>query len=296
MPDFLVFAAAVPKLFGAKIILDVHDLMPELYMCKFGAGSRHWFVQLITWMERRSVEFAHRAIAVHVPHRDALIGHGNPRKKFGVVLNVPDPRLFHRNGHQRTDNKFRLIYHGTVARRHGLEIALRAVHSVKREIPNLEFLVIGRGDDLERIKHLAGELGLIDCVQFLGTMPTEELPRFLSQADLGIVPLLYDPFTRHMLPLKLLEYVGMGIPCIVSETETVRAYFNDEMVRYCKPGDERSLAASILELYRHTERRTLLASNASRFNDAYNWDQERKNYFEMVDSLLTTVPNQTNQS
>ena len=65
MPDFLVFAALVPKLFGAKVILDVHDLMPELYMCKFRAGPRHFIIRLITWVERRSIGFAHQAIAVH---------------------------------------------------------------------------------------------------------------------------------------------------------------------------------------------------------------------------------------
>ena len=291
MPDFLVFAAAVPKLFGAKVILDVHDLMPELYTCKFGSGSRHWFVRVITWIERRSVNFAHRAIAVHVPHRDALVSHGNSLKKISVLLNVPDSRIFRRNGDHRSDDKFRLIYHGTVARRHGLEIALKAVHSIRAGIPNLEFLVIGRGDDLERVKKLAVDMGLMGCVRFVGAMPTHELPRHLVQADVGLVPILYDPFTRYMLPLKLLEYVGMGIPCIVSETETIRAYFSDDMVRYCKPGDERELAAAILELHQDADRRKQLVANASRFNTSYNWDQQRENYFELVDSLLPASRN-----
>ena len=42
MPDFMVFVAIVPKLLGAKVILDVHDLMPELYQSKFGLGQTHW--------------------------------------------------------------------------------------------------------------------------------------------------------------------------------------------------------------------------------------------------------------
>jgi glycosyltransferase involved in cell wall biosynthesis len=291
MPDFLVFAALVPKLFGARIILDVHDLMPELYMCKFKSGPGHFVVRFITWVERRSINFAHRAIAVHDPHRDALVEHGNTRQKFSVLLNVPDPRIFQRNGDHRNDRKFRLIYHGTVARRHGLEVALKAVGSVKNSIPNLEFLVIGRGDDLDRVKKLAEEMKLGACVRFLEAMPVEQLPAYLRQADVGLVPILYDPFTRYMLPLKLLEYVGMGIPCIVSETETIRSYFKDDMVRFCKAGDERELADSILELYRDPERRARLVANSSRFNDAYNWEQQKKNYFEMVDSLLPAACN-----
>jgi glycosyltransferase involved in cell wall biosynthesis len=289
MPDFLVFTAFIPKLFGAKVILDVHDLMPELYMCKFRSGPQHFIVRLITWIERRSIAYADKAISVHIPHRDALVGHGNAEQKFAVLLNVPDTRIFHRNGGREADGKFRLIYHGTVARRHGLEVALRAVSNVKRSIPNLEFLVIGGGDDLGRIKKIAAEMDLGDCVRFLGTMPTEELPQYLRRADLGVVPILYDPFTRYMLPLKLLEYVGMGIPCIVSETETIRAYFSDEMVRFSKPGDERELADGILELYRDPDQRARQVAEAARFNASFNWEQQKKNYFEVVDSLLATA-------
>jgi len=77
MPDFLVFTTIVPKLLGAKIILDIHDLMPELYMAKFGGDYRNWIVRMIMWIERRSVAFADRTIAVHEPHLDILVKHGN---------------------------------------------------------------------------------------------------------------------------------------------------------------------------------------------------------------------------
>src|SRR6185369_6944593 len=123
MPDFLVFTAFIPKMLGAKVILDVHDLMPELYICKFKKPD-NWKIRFITWVERRSIAFADRALAVHIPHQNALIGHGNPRSKFSVLMNVPDPRIFEQkmDPAPRENNKFRLIYHGTVARRHGLEI------------------------------------------------------------------------------------------------------------------------------------------------------------------------------
>jgi glycosyltransferase involved in cell wall biosynthesis len=287
MPDFLVFAALIPRLFGAKVILDVHDLMPELYICKFGPNRRRLFVKFITWIERRSIAFADRAIAVHIPHRDALVQHGNAADKFIVLLNVPDPHIFERNGHFRSDERFRLIYHGTVARRHGLDVALRAVASVKDQIPNLEFLIIGHGDDLPRVKRLAEELNLKGCVRFLGTMPVEQLPNHLVQADVGLVPILYDGFTRYMLPLKLMEYARMGIPAIVSDTETIRAYFDSQMVRFCKPGNEQDLADAILELYRHPDRRDQLVRAVGRFNSTYNWDQQKKVYFELVDGLVT---------
>jgi glycosyltransferase involved in cell wall biosynthesis len=293
MPDFLVFAAAIPKLFGAKVVLDVHDLMPELYMSKFKATSRHPIIRILRWTERRSIAFAHRAIAVHQPHLQALASHGNPTDKFGILLNVPDPRIFHRNGAPRVKpgSRFRMIYHGTVAPRHGLEVALKATARVKAAIPELEFVVIGGGDDLDRIKALAIELGLQSQVRFLGRMPVEQLPHQLSHVDVGLVPILYDDFTRYMLPLKLMEYVGMGIPAIVSRTETIKAYFDDEMVQYVSPGDERELAEAILELHRDPEKRARLVTNAETFNARYRWDEHKKSYFQLLDSLLPAARN-----
>jgi len=117
MPDFLVFAASIPKLFGAKIILDVHDLMPELYMTKFETDQNHKLIRFIRWVETRSIAFAHKAIAVNVPHRDILVEHGNPKDKFTILLNLPDPAIFDRseNVQRISDGKFRLIFHGIIA-------------------------------------------------------------------------------------------------------------------------------------------------------------------------------------
>ena len=286
MPDFLVFAALVPKVFGAKVVLDVHDLMPELYICKFKVRPEHPNIRLITWVERMSIAFAHRAIAVHEPHLKALLSHGNPAAKFEILLNVPDPAIFQTRKTGRADERFRLVYHGTIAPRHGLEVALRAVHAVKARIPQLELLIIGAGEDLERLKKLAGELDIKENVRFVPPMPVEDLPRHLHQADVGIVPILYDEFTRYMLPLKLLEYVGLGIPVISSRTETIEAYFGEGMIHFCQPGDVDDLAGAILLLHQYPEKRRRLVESSATFAVTHNWADQKVVYFRLIDSLL----------
>jgi len=258
MPDFMVFVAIIPRLIGAKVLLDVHDLMPELYQSKYGLHESHWLIRFITWTERRSVGFAHRAIAVHKPHLDALVGHGNPAEKFIVLLNLPDPKIFSKRtgAGSASDNSFRLIYHGTVAKRHGLRVALRALPHVKEEIKDLTFQIVGVGDDLPYLIELAEELDLADCVSMSeGWLPKEELVPVILNADIGIVPTLNDDFTKYMLPTKLLEYVALGIPVICSRTETVQAYFDDSMIQYVEPGDANDLAEKILDLYRNPGKR-----------------------------------------
>jgi len=290
MPDFLVFAASVPKLLGAKIILDVHDLMPELYMTKFEADQNHTLIRFIRWVETRSIAFAHKAIAVNVPHRDILVEHGNPKDKFTILLNLPDPAIFDRseNAQRRSDGKFRLIFHGIIAKRQGLDIAIRAVGKARKDVPNMEFSIIGVGGDRDRLVGMVDEMGLSDCIRFSdGAIPLEEVPVRIKQADIGMVPILNDSFTRYGLPVKVLEYVGVGIPVISSRTPTLQFYFDETMLRYFEPGNETELAEHLVDLYRNPRKRKQLVSNANRFNEEFNWENQRIEYYSLVDSLCS---------
>jgi glycosyltransferase involved in cell wall biosynthesis len=248
MPDFLVFSAIVPKLLGAKVVLDVHDLTPELYATKFGAGQ----------------------------------------EKFFILLNTPDQRVFNREGSfsPRRDGRFRVIYHGTLSRRHGLETAIRAAAALRTKIPALSLEIIGDGDDLSRLKKLAEELSLGDVVSFSGRfVPMMELCSMIRSCDLGVIPIFNDVFTRYMLPTKLLEYTFLGIPSVVSRTSTIEAYFDDTMVRYVEAGSVQSLADAVEDLYRHPEKRDALVRNSNRFNEEFSWEKQKGLFYDFVDGL-----------
>ncbi|MEA2281797.1 MAG: hypothetical protein QOK21_2404 [Solirubrobacteraceae bacterium] len=285
MPDSLVFSAAGAKLLGAKVIIDVHDLMPELYASKFGLGERHWFIRLLGLLERRSVAFADRAIAVHRPHLDALVRHGNPREKFTVLMNVPDSTLFHARPAPPPASPFTLIYHGSVGSRHGLDVAVRAAALARSAVPDLELRIIGDGDFFPSIRALVEDLGVQDVVRLdQRFVPIEELLPTIQRASIGLVPILDDPFTRYMLPVKLLEYVALGIPVIASDTETIRSYFDDAMLCFSRPGDPEELARKMIEM-RDPARQARHVEAAARFNAEHTWERERATYLTLVDSL-----------
>ena len=288
MPDFMVFTALVPRLTGAAVLLDVHDLMPELYMSKFKLNRKHRLIRAITNIERASVGFAHRAIAVHQPHLDALVAHGNSMDRFEILINTPDPSVFGSPINRDTGDSFKLVYHGTISRRHGLEMALRATSLARRQIPTLKLSIIGDGDDLDRLMNLAEELGLDGTVEFSrGSVPVHELPSLLAGAHLGIVPLEKDSFTQYMLPVKLMEYVALGIPAIVTRTKTIEHYFNDSMVEYISGGSAEELAESIVRLYRAPKRRQEMARCADEFTKRHNWSKQKLVYYRLVDSLAS---------
>jgi glycosyltransferase involved in cell wall biosynthesis len=294
MPDFMVFAAVMPKIMGSKIVLDIHDLMPELYCTKFGLAEDHPIIKIITLFERLSTRFAHRVIAVHRPQSRLLVKHGIPHWKIQTIMNAVDDKIFRSDEKIRRPDKkantFTLVYHGTLVKRYGVDVAIRAVRLAKEKIPRLRFLIYGEGNDLDELEALAEELNLSNTVIFSRKfLPLEQIPPALAQADVGLVP-NRDTGRDNVLPTKLLEYVTLGIPAIVSRTDTVEAYFDDTMVRFVRPGDEQQLTEAILELYYHPEKARHIAQNAHRYNEQYGWTRQRAAYYSFIDSLLHDSP------
>ena len=110
----------------------------------------------------------------------------------------------------------------------------------------------------------------------------------LERASVGVVPIVDDPFTKYMLPVKLLEYVALGMPVIASSTATIRTHFSNEMLAFIPPGDADALAARIVELYRDPTRRSSLAAEADKFTHEHNWPREKTRYYQLVDSMVTS--------
>jgi len=282
MPDFLVFAAIVPRSFRKKLILDIHDTMPETYTAKFNKSSSLLFNALCL-EEFICCALSHRIICVNHAQRDVLLNRGLPREKVRICLNVPDHNRFN-SGEIRTDDEiedapFRIVYHGTIEKRFGIDLAIEAVSRLADEVPNLEFHIWGRpwGDgDVDNFVRLSKELGVKDRVHFIRNgIPFERLPLELRHMDLGIVGNRKNVATELMLPVKMLEYVALGIPVIVPRLKAIEYYFSDEMVCYFEPENIDSMASAILRLYKDKSLRKAQAEKAKAFVAQYGWEKHQ---------------------
>lgn len=289
LPDFLVFAGLVPKLTGARLILDIHDVMPEFYASRFGSDMTSWPVRLVRWQERLACRFADHVITVTDLWREALIGRGLPAQKVSVVMNVANDRFFRHAAPAPPDTtRFKLLYHGTITHRYGVDLLLHALDRVRREVPHVQLTIHGVGEYRTTLLHLADQLQLGNCVQFSDHfVPTPELPQFIRQADLGIVPYRRDIFTDGILPTKLMEYVAVGVPVIAARTPVIADYFDDTMVQFFTPGDAEDLARCILALHADRQQLASFAHNADTFNQRYNWSAVSAGYIALVDRLQT---------
>ena len=287
LPDFLVFSALVPKAMGARIVLDLHDLMPELYTAKTGAGLNGPLARVLRLQERIAARFADHVITVTAGWRDTLIGRGVHPNKVSVVMNLADPKVFPpRRFNSKDAEGLTLVYHGTFASRYGVDVIVRALSELRDEVPRARLMLLGDGETRQELVELIGVLGIEDRVELSkGMVDTTELPDLLASADVGVVPNRSNVFTEEILPTKLLEYVAMGIPVIAARTHTVSKYFDEEMVEFFRPGDVDDLADRIRGLDKDRDRLKDLSRNAAAFNRVYDWASAASDYADLMESM-----------
>ncbi len=293
MPDLLVWAAWPARWLGAKILLDFHELMPELFASKFTAGMDHPLPRLLARIETAAARFADGCLAVSQPCLDRYRARGAPAERFHIVMNSADPALFPPLEHRRPEppgsGPLRLVSHGTLVERYGYDLILDALARLRDVAPelHLELEILGAGEQLPALRRQRALLGLADRVRLPGPIPLDRVAERVGRAQIGIVANRSDPFTDLVVPTKLMEYAALGIPAIAPATPAVRAYFDDDMLRLFQPGDADDLARSILELARDPDLRAELAQGMrERFQPRYGWSRMASRYVEIVESLV----------
>jgi glycosyltransferase involved in cell wall biosynthesis len=289
IPDFLVFAGLVPRLFGTKVVLDVHDSVPETFATKFSDGSAFWTALCLE--ERVSALVAHKVICVNHPQRDALVARGIPASKTFISMNMADPLIFKpsaANGRPHaTAETFNLVYHGTMAERLGVDLIIRAVARLHERVPRLRLHLWGSGDDLAAFQRLAEELDTDDAVSFIPKgYPLEELPSRLNSMDLGVVGNRRSAACDLMLPVKLVEYVSLGIPAVVPRLKTIEHYFSDDMVSFYEPENVTSLSDAIYRMYSESAIRVTQAARASQFLGEFGWERQGTELVNLYQQLV----------
>jgi glycosyltransferase involved in cell wall biosynthesis len=292
MPDAAILSALPCRLFGSRIVLDIHDTMPELYLDKFEGGRGRLGPRLLMAGERLSAWLADRVLAVHDLHAARLRQAGIPAEKIVVVTNGPDPRIFKPNGCAGRplavagDGPFTVVCHGTVTRRLGLVTAIEAMALVRGRLDDVRLRIIGTGDYLSEIKALSRRLNVESVVSFEDPVPIHQLPQKLSASTVGLVPNYSTRATELMLPVKLLEFATLGIPVIAARLRTIEHYFGADAVRYFTPGSSRELAQAIEDLYFNPAQRCALSRCAARVVRELSWPAQSLRYYEAIDTLL----------
>jgi glycosyltransferase involved in cell wall biosynthesis len=214
-----------------------------------------------------------------------LINRGIPEKKISISMNVPDHKVFKMHSDYKLDakanNKFMLIYHGTLAKRLGIDLAIQAISKLVKMIPGLEFHIYGGGEDSDELIQLSKALRVEPFVHFHSTVQIRSLIPIIQKMHLGVVSNRKNIATELMLPVKMLEYVALSIPVVAPRLKTIQYYFEEDMVSYFEPDDVDSLTKTILELYSDKARRRTQAEKAKEFINKHGWEKQQMDFINL---------------
>lgn len=292
MPDILVAAGIFPRFFGARVILDQHDPMPELMMTIFGKSRDSFAVRLMASMEKWSLGRADRVITVNEACRKIFAGRSCPEEKIGVVMNTPDEKVFAfraANSYKTRSaaDPFVIMFHGGLVERNGLELVIDALAMVQEELPNAELRVYGGTTSyLQRVLEKAARLGIKEKIHYYGPKSIEELVPAIEAADIGVIPNQYNPFTEINTPTRIFEYLSLGKPVIAPGTSGIRDYFDDKSLLFFVPGKADDLAAKLVYAFTSPSFIREKALRGQEVYSHYTWQQEKQTLLGLVSGCL----------
>jgi len=291
MPDFLVFSTVVPRLFGTKVILDIHDPMPDTFVSKFKRDKGGFYYRILLWQERLSAAYSSRVITVHHPVKEGiLVKHGMAPDSIGVIANFADSDLFPLRKRFHVDDGIHFVFHGTILERAGLRMLMAALAQVQHK-DRIHVTIIGEGDFSPALNELIDSLELANVVTFdHHSYPAHSISDRIADCNVGLVPLVISATTNYALPLKLLEYISLGLPVLSVRNDAIAYYLCEEDCMFFQWDDPASLAAAIDRIVENPDILLHYRGRSVAMRERLSWTGEKAKYISMLKQLTCTSP------
>ncbi len=258
LPEYLLLFVAWVRLFGTRRILDGRDLTVDLLKSRWNGIAVTLLKPLAVILERLVASLCCEIITASNGFKRALIARKIKENKITVIFNTADTSVFtpvkNRSYEVGENGQLRLIYHGTVAPRFGVIVAIKALACIRKNYPGVVLFIHGMWDSAYKreIDKVIKSNALENHVRFNGVVSIEEINKLLQTVHLGIVPYLSDPFMNKALSTKTFEYIAAGLPVVASRLDSCTELFDDDCIHYAEPGNAKDLADKIIELARNS--------------------------------------------
>ncbi len=283
MPDFLVFITLIPKIFGARVILDMHEITPEFFQYKFGSKKKSFVIQVCRFIEYSTLHFADYVVTVTDKIKEIFVNRNNI-KNIVVIMNTdyfsPDSGF-----NISKAEYFEMVYHGILTDLYSLDLPIRAISLVKNKTAmKFRFNIYGDGPTKSCLEKLVKELDLQDTVIFHGKISHEEIIRVLKKMNLGILTFRRNKFIDLSFSNKLSEYVNNCVPVLTTRLPSVLDYFDEDDLLLCDDNIE-SIREKLLEIINGKIDLKKQVLSAKRKYKDIAWENMEKKYILIVKSL-----------
>jgi glycosyltransferase involved in cell wall biosynthesis len=284
-PDLLFLPALWLKRRGARFVFDQHDLVPELYLSRFGRGEDLLY-RAVCLLERLTYRCADVVLATNESYRQVALSRGGKRSdEVFVVRSAPDVDRFRPvppEPELKRGKPHLLCYLGVMGPQDGVDYALRALAKLRDELKRTDWhaVFVGAGDAFDAMVELSGQLGLTDQVQFTGRVSDADLLRYLSTADVCLSPDPRNPLNDVSTMNKVLEYMAMGRPIVSFDLREARVSAGDAAV-YARADDEAEFAELVARLMDDPQERARMgAIGQERVSGELSWRNSQRSLLE----------------
>jgi glycosyltransferase involved in cell wall biosynthesis len=280
-PDDIFLIALPFKLFGVQYIFDHHDVIPELYVSKYGSQGLLYRIQV--WLEKMTYRCSDVVMATNASYRDLAITRGHvPADDVFIVRNGPDLETFKAvptNPALKYGKPYLVGYVGTMSDQEGLDILIEVALELKKSgRTDVHFTCVGGGPALSGLRWLVKEKGLGDMVNFTGRISDEDLLAILSTADVCVNPDRPCEMNDISTMIKIMEYMALGKPIVQFDLREGRFSAQDAAV-YADPRNQvPDFAAKIVRLLDHPEERRRMGEfGRKRVETELAWEYSERN-------------------
>lgn len=293
-PQFFaaVGACALSMLRRLPFVLEISDLWPESIVA-VGAMSRSTMIHSLGKVELFLYRRATRVVTLTSAFKDNLMSRGIPSDKIDTIINGVDLQRYapRRRDHALAcewgiaENDMVVGYIGTLGMAHGLQNVLRAAALVSDT--QVRFMFVGSG--AERAGLIAeSERMTLKNVTFVPAQPKELMPNAWSICNVALVHLKNAPLFRTVIPSKILEAMGMGLPILLvaPEGEATRIV-RQEKVGLCVPAeDPKELASAVLYLKENHQILDQLSRRSYAAARRYSRERQARDMLASLDASL----------
>jgi glycosyltransferase involved in cell wall biosynthesis len=217
----------------------------------------------------KTLRSANNVLVSNNDTKDVIINEYNViPEKISVVPNGVDLSLFNII---KQKNMKKIIFTGAMYYHRGLDVLFQAIPEIVKNIPDSKFVLIGSGDELNKLKEIAIKNNLKDNVEFTGWIDRNDIPKNIADASIGIGPLRLTDVTAGALPIKVLEYMAVSLPIIAQKGTLPDDVLINEKNGYFIDGED-ELAEKIITLLNNPKKIEEMGKNSLKMAQKFSWD------------------------
>ena len=191
-----------------------------------------------------------------------------PLENISILPNGVNLEMFH---FTKTKIPNKIVFSGVMYHHRGLDVLLEAAPKIINAVPNVKFVLIGSGNELEKLKKISTERNLDSNIEFKGWIKRSDMPQKISDAILGIGPLRLTDVTEGALPIKILEYMASSLPIIAQKGTLPSDVLVDGKNGYFIDGAD-DLAEKIVLLLNDSNQVEVMGKESLKMVQKFSWE------------------------